>query len=414
MLDNSKNIKIAIVLVTSLFFLWGVSYGLIDVMNKNFQNHLNVTQHESGFLQFAYFGAYFVIALPAGYIANKYSYKMGIIFGLALYAIGCLLIIPATNLASFNFFLLAFFILACGIGSLETSANPYMIKLGDEKNASFRINAAQSFNGLGQFLGPIIGGALFLSITKQEENASKEQIEAALVANMGNVQLVYVGIAVIVILILIAFVLNKLPEGSAVSHDYDQKDDSKPIHVFKHKHFNLGLLAQFLYIANQVAAGAFFINYVVEHNEKLKDEQGAYYFSIALVAFMLGRIISTLLMKIIKSENILALYSLINVFLCIGLYFASGFFSIVLLIALFFFMSISFPTIFAIATQKLPFNQVKLGGSLLVMSIVGGAIMPLIIGFINDHYGTSMGYLAMAPLFLYVAWYGFFGSKIKV
>ncbi|HEC2418713.1 TPA: L-fucose:H+ symporter permease [Campylobacter jejuni] len=406
-MTDSKNIKIAIVLVTSLFFLWGVSYGLIDVMNKNFQNHLHISQHESGFLQFAYFGAYFIIALPAGYIANRFSYKMGIIFGLALYAIGALLIIPATNLASFHLFLFAFFILACGIGSLETSANPYMTKLGDEKNASFRINAAQSFNGLGQFVGPIIGGVLFLSITKQEEGASKEQIEAALVANMGNVQLVYIGIAVIVILILIAFVANKLPEGSAVSDDY------KPIYVFKHRHFNLGLLAQFLYIANQVAAGAFFINYVVEHNEGLKDAQGAYYFSIALVAFMLGRIVSTPLMKIIKGEKILGFYSLINVLICFSLYFASGFFSIVLLIALFFFMSISFPTIFAVATKNLPLNQVKLGGSLLVMSIVGGAIMPIIIGFINDHYGTGAGYLAMAPLFLYVAWYGFIGSKVR-
>ncbi len=177
MTTQSKNIKIAIVLVTSLFFLWGVSYGLIDVMNKNFQNHLHITQHESGFLQLAYFGAYFIIALPAGYIASKFSYKIGIIFGLALYALGALLIIPATNLASFPLFLFAFFVLACGIGSLETSANPYMVKLGDEKNASFRINAAQSFNGLGQFVGPLIGGALFLSITKQEEGASKEMIE---------------------------------------------------------------------------------------------------------------------------------------------------------------------------------------------------------------------------------------------
>ncbi|MFB1639010.1 L-fucose:H+ symporter permease [Campylobacter sp. MRC_CM3] len=412
-MTDSKNIKIAIILVTSLFFLWGVSYGLIDVMNKNFQNHLHITQHESGFLQLAYFGAYFIIALPAGYIANKYSYKVGIMFGLALYAIGSLMIIPATNLTSFYLFLFAFFILACGIGSLEASVNPYMVKLGDEKNASFRINAAQSFNGFGQFLGPIIGGALFLSITKQGKGASKEQIEAALVENMGNVQLVYVGIAIIVILILIAFALNKIPEDLSLDNHYEQKDNSKPIKVFSHRHFNLGLLAQFLYIANQVAAGAFFINYIVEHNRNLKDEQGAYYFSIALIAFMIGRIISTPLMKKIKGENILGIYSLINAILCIGLYFAYGFLSIILLIAVFFFMSISFPTIFAIATKNLPFNQVKLGGSLLVMSVVGGAIMPSVVGLINDHYGTSMGYLAMAPLFLYVAWYGFFGSRIK-
>ncbi len=316
---NSKNIKIAIILVSSLFFLWGVSYGLIDVMNKNFQNHLHITQHESGFLQLAYFGAYFIIALPAGYIANRFSYKMGIIFGLALYAIGCLLIIPATNIASFGLFLFAFFILACGIGSLETSANPYMVKLGDEKNASFRINAAQSFNGFGQFVGPIIGGALFLSITKQEEGASADQIEAALLANMSNVQLVYVGIATIVLLILILFSLNKIPEGAQVSSDYAKEDTSKALGVFKHSHFNYGLLAQFLYVANQVAAGAFFINYATEHYEGLSDEKAAYYFSIALVAFMMGRILSTPLMKKIKGESILGIYSLINVLLKLSL-----------------------------------------------------------------------------------------------
>ncbi|EGK8099094.1 L-fucose:H+ symporter permease [Campylobacter upsaliensis] len=413
MTAQSKNIKIAIVLVTSLFFLWGVSYGLIDVMNKNFQNHLHITQHESGFLQLAYFGAYFIIALPAGYIASKFSYKIGIIFGLALYALGALLIIPATNLASFPLFLFAFFVLACGIGSLETSANPYMVKLGDEKNASFRINAAQSFNGLGQFVGPLIGGALFLSITKQEEGASKEMIEQALVANMGNVQLVYVGIALVVLFILVLFAFNKIPEGAAVSDDYALKDDSKPFLVFKHSHFNKGLLAQFLYIANQVTAGAFFINYATEHYKGLSDERAAYYFSLALVAFMVGRIVSTPLMKKIRGEYILGLYSLINVFICVGLYFASGILSVILLIALFFFMSISFPTIFAVATKNLPLNQVKLAGSLLVMSIVGGAIMPIIVGAINDHFGTSMGYLSLAPLFLYVSYYGFFGSKIR-
>lgn len=409
---DSKSIKIAIVLVTSLFFLWGLSYGLVDVMNKNFQNHLHISQHQSGYIQLAYFGAYFIIALPAGLIAEKYSYKIGIIFGLALYAIGCLLMIPATNSASFYLFLFAFFVLACGLGSLETNANPYMTKLGDEKNASFRINAAQSFNGLGQFIGPIIGGALFLSITKVKEGATPEEINKALTNNMGNVQLVYVGIAIIVFLILLAFAFNKIPEGTAVSSEYKEEDNSKASDIFKHRHFSLGLLAQFLYVAGQVCAGAFFINYATEHFQGLSDSKAAYYFSAALVAFMVGRVVSTPLMKRFKGESMLAIYSLINALICIYLYFGHGFASVIGLILLFFFMSISFPTIFAVATAKLPLNQVKLGGSLLVMSIVGGAIAPVIIGHINDNYGTSMGFLAMAPLFLYVSWYGLFGSKV--
>lgn len=409
-MKTNNSIKIAIILVTSLFFLWGVSYGLIDVMNKNFQNHLHITQHESGFLQMAYFGAYFIIALPAGFIASRFSYKIGIIFGLSLYAVGCLLIVPATNMASFPMFLFAFFVLACGLGSLETNANPYMTKLGDEKNASFRINAAQSFNGLGQFLGPIIGGSLFLSITKVAGDASTEVKEKALLDNMGNVALVYVGIAAIVLIILAIFAFNKIPEQKESAKN-ENLDNTKAINVFKHRHFNFGLLAQFLYVASQVGAGAFFINYATEHYEGLSDSNAAYYFSVALVAFMLGRIATTPLMKIIKAELLLAIYSLINAVLCISLYFSDGFFSVLILIALFFFMSISFPTIFALATANLPSNQVKFGSSLLVMSIVGGAIMPIIMGALNDSHGTSMGFLILAPLFLYVSWYGLYSFR---
>lgn len=402
---SKTQIRIAVILVTSLFFLWGLSYGLVDTMNKNFQNHLHITQYESGFLQMAYFGAYFVIALPAGLIAQRFSYKISILVGLALYAIGCLLIIPATNLASFPAFLFAFFVLACGLGTLETNANSYIAKLGDPKNSSFRINAAQSFNGVGQFIGPIIAGYLFLSITKAPHGASQEELQNLLEQNMGNVQLVYVGIAVIVILIAIAFILNKLPENKEVQTS--NQVTKFPLECLKNKVFTLGLIAQFLYVAAQVGAGAFFINYSVEHYKGLSDAQGAYYLSVALIAFMLGRILTTPLMKKIQANKILGLYAFINTLLCVYLYFGDGFSSVIALIALFFFMSISFPTIFALSTDYLAVNQVKFASSLLVMSIVGGAIMPSVMGIVNDHFGTGAGYLLLMPCFVYVAYYSF-------
>lgn len=416
MTSTSTSVKIAIVLVISLFFLWGLSYGLVDVMNKNFQNHLHITQHESGFLQMAYFGAYFIIALPAGYIAQRFSYKVGILMGLGLYALGCLLIIPATNMASFHFFLFAFFILACGLGSLETNANPYITKLGSPESASFRINAAQSFNGMGQFVGPILAGYLFLSITKAPENASDELKEQLLTQNMGNVQLVYVGIAIIVALIALAFLFNKLPENIQMKGAESEAQDTsnvKASSIFKERHFTLGLLAQFLYIASQVGAGAFFINYAVEHYHGLSDQQAAYYFSSALIAFMAGRIITTPLMKKISPHFILGIYGFLSTMLCVALVFGEGFFSILALIGLFFFMSIAFPTIFALSTKNLNTAQTKLASSLLIMSIVGGAIMPSIMGLFNDRFGTSAGFLLLIPCFAYVAWYGFFGSKCK-
>ena len=399
-----KNVKIAAILVTSLFFLWGLSYGLLEVMNKNFQNHLGVTKANSGLLQAAYFGAYFIIAMPAAWVARRYSYKIGIIMGLALYAIGALMIIPASNSANFSLFLLAFFVLACGLGSLETNANPYMVKLGDPKNAAFRINTAQSFNGVGQFIGPIVGGQLFLTLS-----------HGNLDENMANVQMVYVGIACIVLAILLTFVAVKMPDGASEEEDASASSSSQPSYysLFAYKHFTKGVLAQFLYVAAQVGAGAFFINYAVEHYEGLKDDEAAYFLSVALIAFMAGRILTTPVFKLFPAGKLLGFYSLINAFLVILLYFGLGKASVYVLIAVFFFMSISFPTIFALALDSLPKESVKNASSLLIMSIVGGALMPWFMGFVGDNFGIAASFLTLAPCFLYVCYYGFLGSKVQ-
>lgn len=401
-LVTSRNIKIAFWLVTSLFFLWGFSYGLLDVMNKNFQNHLGITKAVSGLLQAAYFGGYFVIAIPASMVATKFGYKGGIIMGLALYALGALLIIPASNEQSFNLFLLAFFIIACGLGSLETNANPYITKLGSDEDAAFRINMAQSFNGVGQFLGPIVGGVLFLSLS----HGNIDQ-------NMANVQMVYVGIAVVVLAVLALFVFTRMPEGAEVSEaagDVVEEDtDSSYGKLFSFRHFRLGVIAQFLYIAAQVGAGAFFINYSVEHWHGLADHEAAYFFSIALVAFLLGRIVTTPIMKKVKSNVILATYSLINAGIMVVLQFVHDLPAVIVLWLSFFFMSISFPTIFALSVVKIPNSLVKKAASLLIMSIVGGAFMPFFIGYVADHWGTGASFLLLLPCFLYVAWYGLNG-----
>lgn len=397
-----KNVKTAVILVTSLFFLWGLSYGLLDVMNKNMQNHLGITQGNSGLLQAAYFGAYFVMALPAGYIASKFSYKVGIIVGLLLYAIGALLIIPASNVANFNMFLFAFFILACGLGALETNANPYITKLGSEKDAAFRINVSQTFNGVGQFVGPILGGYLFLSL-------SHGQLEE----NMKNVQGVYIGIALVVLLIMSIFIFVKMPECGKESEKTAIKSDVSIWQLFKYSHFNFGLLAQFLYVAAQVGAGAFFINYSVENWNGLSDEKAAYYLSAAFVFFMLGRVVTTPLMKVFNPRKILCAYNSINVILIIVLFLQIQVVSVYVLIAAFFFMSISFPTIFALSIKELHPKLVKFASSLLIMSIAGGAIMPYIMGKVSDNFGAHTAFLLLLPCFLYVAWYGGFGAKIK-
>ena len=403
---SASNIKLAFWLVTILFFMWGVSYGLIDVMNKNFQNQLGITKATSGLLQAAYFGGYFVIATPAALVARKFGFKGGIIMGLALYAIGALLIIPASNAYSFNMFLGAFFILACGLGSLETNANPYITKLGSDKDAAFRINIAQIFNGVGQFLGPIIGGALFLSVTHGGDVAD----------NMRSVQMVYVGIAAIIIIMLLLFVFNKLPEGSEVSGSTESSVDNEVSYakLFSYRHFRLGALSQFLYVAAQVGAGAFFINYSVDQWSEVTDSQAAFFFSIALVAFMVGRVVTTPLLKKFRPGCILGVYSLINVCIMILLNILTGSVSVFTLIASFFFMSISFPTIFALSITDIPDALVKTASSVLIMTIVGGAIMPYFMGLVADYHNIETSFLLLIPCFLFVAWYGFFGSCPKV
>jgi FHS family L-fucose permease-like MFS transporter len=400
--SSSKNIKIAACLVTVLFFLWGLSYGLIDVMNKNFQNQLGITKATSGLLQAAYFGGYFVIATPASMVAKRFGFKGGIIMGLFLYALGALLIVPASNAHSFPIFLCAFFVIACGLGSLETNANPYITKLGRDEGAALRINIAQSFNGVGQFIGPIIGGTLFFSIAQGND----------ITQNMHNVQLVYIGIAAIVLCMLFLFLVTKMPEGAEISGGENSSEGTGSYRqLFSYKHFRLGALAQFLYIAAQVGAGAFFINYSVEHWSGLSDSKASYFFGIALIAFMVGRIITTPLMRKFSPGKILGVYSLLNAILMVCLNFATGSLSIFLLIASFFFMSISFPTIFALSVVRIPDNLVKTASSIIIMSIVGGAIMPFFMGHVADNFGTAAGYLLLLPCFLFVAWYGFKGCK---
>lgn len=402
-LVSKQNIKVAFWLVTSLFFLWGFSYGLLDVMNKNFQNHLGITKAVSGLLQAAYFGGYFVIAIPASRVATRFGYKGGIMMGLGLYALGALMIIPASNAQSFPLFLLAFFIIACGLGSLETNANPYITKLGSDEDAAFRINMAQSFNGVGQFLGPIVGGSLFLSLSHGDVNQ-----------NMANVQMVYVGIAAVVLAVLFLFKVSRMPEGAAVTGQVEESvevDDNVYRKLFTYRHFRLGVVAQFLYVAAQVGAGAFFINYCVEHWQGLGDSEAAYFFSIALVAFLAGRVVTTPVMKRIPSHVILSVYSLINAVLMVILQFVHNLPAVVVLWISFFFMSISFPTIFALSVTQIPNQYVKPASSLLIMSIVGGALMPFFMGHAADIWGTGVGYLILVPCFLYVAWYGLNGSK---
>ena len=396
-MDHVKNkFLFPLILVTSLFFLWGLAYGLLDVLNKHFQESLNITKTRSTLLQAAYFGAYFLIAFPAAMFMNKYGYKKGIIAGLLLYAIGAFLFYPAAQQSSFNFFLLSLFILASGLACLETAANPYITILGKPETSAFRLNLSQCFNGVGSFIGPIIAANLFFGNNNEK-------------GNLDSVQFVYIVIGVVVLLVAALFFKTPLPEIKESTLVSDKVRDSKPL--FKHSHFVNAVIAQFFYVAAQVGVAALFINYCTEADKSINTSKASYLLSVSLLLFTAGRFVGTALMRKIAPNLLLLVYSLINILLCGFVIWSAGWMSVYALMVIFFFESIMFPTIFALGIKDLG-HHTKKGSSFIIMSIVGGALVPYIMGVLSEK-ATANAYIVPLFCFAVVAWFGWKGYKIK-
>lgn len=392
----NNNYLFPLILVTSLFFLWGTAYGLLDVLNKHFQEALNITTARSTLLQAAYFGAYFLIALPAGIFMNKFGYKKGIILGLLLYAFGAFLFYPAAQAASFNFFLIALFILASGLGCLETAANPYVTVLGKPESSEFRLNLAQCFNGVGSFIGPVIGANLFFG---NKNSAS----------NLDSVKMVYLIIGAVVLIIAFLFFRTRLPEIKESKLVSSETQDIKPL--FSHSNFTGAIVAQFFYVAAQVGVAALFINYCTAPGHGIDNTKAAYLLGVGMILFTMGRFAGTALMKIIAPNKLLFIYALINVILCLVVVSGNGQVSVYSLIAIFFFESIMFPTIFALGVKDLG-HHTKKASSFIIMSIVGGALVPFVMGKITDNYSIDYAYAVPLVCFIVVAWYGLKGYRI--
>jgi FHS family L-fucose permease-like MFS transporter len=394
--QNRNAYLFPLILVTSLFFLWGLSYGLLDVLNKHFQDSLNITKTRSTLLQAAYFGAYFLVALPAGIFMNRFGYKKGIILGLFLYAIGAFLFYPSAQLSSFNFFLVSLFIIASGLACLETAANPYVTVLGKSETSEFRLNLSQCFNGVGSFIGPIIAANLFFGNNSDP-------------GNLSSVQLVYIVIGGVVLLVAGFFIKTSLPEIKESELVSETIQDQKPL--FKHSHFINAVIAQFFYVAAQVGIAALFINYCTEATSEIDNSKASYLLSISLFIFTAGRFVGTALMRKIPPHLLLLVYSLINILLCIAVISLKGWISVYSLMAIFFFESIMFPTIFALGVKDLG-HHTKKGSSFIIMSIVGGAIMPYAMGSLAEP-STAKAYIIPLLCFIVVAWFGWKGYKIK-
>lgn len=394
--SGAQRYRLAFILVTCLFFLWGFSYGLLDVLNKHFQETLDITRARSALLQAAYFGAYFLMALPAAALMERHGYKTGILLGLGLFACGALLFIPATRAGVFEYFLFALFVIACGLACLETAANPYATVLGPAETSERRLNLAQSFNGLGTFIAPFIGGKLFFGAS------------TAGISGSHGVQLIYVATAVVVIAIAVLIWRTRMPEVSGEASA--AAASVPPVPLFSQRHFVFAVIAQFFYVAAQVGAGAFFINYAVDHIPGLSSERAAYLLAVALGCFLAGRFLTTALMGTISAARLLSVYAVINILLCGVVIAGMGKVSVAALIAVFFFMSMMFPTIFALGIKGLG-AQTKRGASFIIMAIVGGAIVPWFMGQLADVAGIETAFWIPAFCFLVVALYGVYARR---
>jgi FHS family L-fucose permease-like MFS transporter len=394
----TRQFLVPFILVTSLFFLWGVAHSLLDVLNKHFQDILGITKARSGLVQAALYGGYFIMAIPAGLFMNRLGYRKGIITGLLLYAAGAFLFWPATFIQTFEFTLFSLFVIACGLTFLETAANPYSSVLGPKETSEQRLNLSQSFNGLGWIIGPALGGMLILG-GDGTGSANK----------FSSMALPYMLIGGVVMVIAFMFVITRMPDIHEGEHDlHGERGTYRGL--FRVRHFRYAVMAQFLYVAAQTGINSFFINYVVETMPGYSPEKAAYMLSLGFVFFMSGRFIGSLFMSWFNPRIMLGIYALINTSAMVLVMLGLGWPSLVALYLNYFCMSIMFPTIFALGLKDLG-GMTKKGSSVLVMTIVGGAVCPVIMGRIADVSGMATGFVVPLVCFAFISWYAFYMAK---
>jgi MFS transporter, FHS family, L-fucose permease len=398
---DGKNHLFTFLLICSLFLLWGCCSGLLDNLNKHFQNTLQLSKFQSGFVQWAFYMGYFLMALPAGAISRRFGYKGGIVVGLTLAALGAFWFIPATHINTYWAFLLGLFILACGLGCLETNANPYTTVLGPAESGATRINMAQTCNGFGWISGMFIGSSIILSAT-QEVNTSNAKL-----------YIPYMGIGIAVAILLAIFIFAKVPDVQAVEEFKAEAEGKATRSLFKRSHFTFGVIAQFLYVAAQTGIFSFFVNYVRANIADSTDRSAGYLQTLAFVCFAGGRLFGSAVVGLTKPHKALASYAIINTLMMVLAMAGGGWVGVIGIMVSFFFMSIMFPTIFALSIRGLG-NHTKFGSSLLVMSIVGGAIMTPLMGYIADKGGMRIGFVIPLVCFVVITIYGMRWQKLEL
>jgi FHS family L-fucose permease-like MFS transporter len=439
---NGQSLAFTFALVSSLFFVWAVCNGMIDVMDKHFQEELSLSKSQSAWVQFAHYLGYFLMSIPAGWLATKLGYKRGIIVGLLIVAVGGFWFIPATHISAasrlgsvspttaFIGFLAGVCAIATGLTFLETIANPYTTVLGDKRFAATRINLAQSCNGLGWVFGPPLGGIFFYGKDSLGHSTGSQTL-----------YIPYVGVAIAALVLASIFAFAKVPDIKT-EDDY-HLDDAAPgaTHsIWSHPHFVLAVAAQFFYVAAQAGIFSFFINYMTAETPSipaswgsasflngwlngwfetgktgilaLSDKGAANLASLAFVCFLIGRFTGAGLLRRFSAHKMLGFYALMNVVMTLLVFFKLGWISVACVFLSYFFMSIMFPTIFALGIFGLG-ARAKKASSFIVMAIMGGAVLPKLMGAVADKWDMSRGFIVPMFCFAFVAFYGFNWSKFS-
>jgi MFS transporter, FHS family, L-fucose permease len=404
-------------LVTTLFFLWAIPNNLNDVLIRQFMKSFAITRFQAGFIQSAFYIGYFVLAMPAALLMRRLGYKAGFIIGLVLMGTGAFLFWPAALLARYSFFLFALFVIASGLSFLETASNPFIAQCGDPQTAERRLNFSQAFNPIGSITAVLVGTIFIFSgieLSPQQISAMQaaHQYEAYLRQETLRVVRPYVVLGLVALVWAVWIAVTKFPtirgDSSSAQETHGRIRD-----LMRYRHFLLAVAAQFLYVGAQVGTWSYFIQYVQDYTHRPEKVAG-YFLTGTLFAFGVGRFAASYLMKFVEPNKLMGIYSLINVVLVLVGVFIPGWIGLWAIFLTSFFMSLMFPTIFALGLKGLGDNT-KIGGSLLVMAIVGGAVLTPVMGLISETFRSlAVAYLVPLVAYAFIAYYSYAGSKVRL
>jgi len=405
-------------LVTALFLFWGIPSNMNDILIKQFMKSFEITRFKAGLIQSAFFMGYFLLAVPAALVMRKFGYKTGLVIGLFLYSAGTFLFWPAAMVRQYGFFLFALFVIASGAAFLETGANSFIALLGDPRYSERRLNFSQAFNPVGAVLGVLVGTIFIFSgveLRPSQVAALKAAgtYDAYLRGETLRVVHPYLVLGTVIFIWALLILKTQFPKVAEEAEPVNSRSHGRARDLIHYPHFVRGVIAQFLYVGAQVGTWSYYIQYIQDYTHQPEKIAG-YFLTGTLVAFGVGRFSATYLMKFIAPTRLMGIYGIINTVLVgLGVLFP-GWLGVGAVFLTSFFMSLMFPTIFALGIKELGPNT-KVGGSIIIMSVIGGATAPPAMGLIfQATHSMAVAMLVPMACYVFVTYYAFYGSRVRV